>query len=145
MSTKDLTPDQLNQLPSAKLSLRFAAMLYDALLVFALWMVVGACFVALNDGEAVRGAVFESTRFMATFIFFTSFWLKGGQTLGMRAWKLKAISESGLPMNLWQCTFRFFAAILSLVFFWGYFWLLYSDKKQTMHEQFSQTKTVRLP
>lgn len=56
---------------------RLMAMVYDSLLVIALWMVIGAISVGLNDGEAISietssrttVALFNSALFCATFLF----------------------------------------------------------------------------
>lgn len=60
---------------------RLMAMVYDSLLVIALWMVIGAISVGLNDGEAISietssrttVALFNSALFCATFLFFGFF------------------------------------------------------------------------
>ena len=58
------------ELPNATLIKRLAAMLYDSLIIAALWMMVGAVAVGLNDGEAAEGPLFKSALFLVTFLFF---------------------------------------------------------------------------
>lgn len=54
--------------PNASLVKRLLAMMYDSLLIMAVWMLVGYVFIAFNDGEAVSGPLFNSTVFLVTFI-----------------------------------------------------------------------------
>ena len=50
--------------PNASLVKRLLAMMYDSLLIMAVWMLVGYVFIAFNDGEAVSGPLFNSTVFL---------------------------------------------------------------------------------
>ena len=79
----------------------------------AVWMLLGYIFIAFNDGEAVSGALFNSTVFLITFLFFALFWTRSGQTLGMLAWRLRIESEQGQPVDAKQALLRFMCAILS--------------------------------
>jgi len=54
---------------------RLAAMVYDGLLVLAIWMVTLLAMVLANGGEAVFGALVQSVLFLETFVFFAWFWL----------------------------------------------------------------------
>ena len=54
----------------ASLIKRLMAMLYDFMLILAIWVVTGFVAVALNDGEAVEGPLFKTALFCLTFLFF---------------------------------------------------------------------------
>lgn len=56
--------------PNASLVKRVMAMVYDSLLVLAVWMLVGYIAIAFNDGQAVKGPWFNSILFMVTYGFF---------------------------------------------------------------------------
>jgi len=53
------------------------------------------------------------------FVFFAWFWTHGGQTLGMRAWRLRILQRDGQPLNWRLALFRY---VISLPM-WG--WLFY--------------------
>lgn len=128
--------------------LRFAAMAYDLLLLMALWFIIAAVFVAFNGGESIspHNPLLPSLLFLASFWFYSFFWRRGGQTLGMRAWRLRLINTTGKPLSLTQCLLRFMCAIPSLAIFGlGYFWLWVDKDKQTWHDKFSETKVVLEP
>ncbi|MCP5326945.1 MAG: RDD family protein [Oceanospirillaceae bacterium] len=132
----------------AGVMLRFAAMTYDLLLLMALWFIIGAVFVAVNGGESIspHNPLLPSLLFIASFWFYSYFWRRGGQTLGMRAWRLRLINTTGKPLSLTQCLLRFMCAIPSLAIFGlGYFWLWFDKDKQTWHDKFSETKVVQEP
>jgi uncharacterized RDD family membrane protein YckC len=79
-------------------------------------------------------------------IFFTGFWSRGGQTLGMRAWRLKRVRADGSAVTWGDAFKRHLAAILSwLVVGLGFFWMLVDPDKLTWHDRLSKTRPVVLP
>ena len=132
--------------PNASLIKRLLAIIYDSLLVMAVWMLVGYIFITFNDGEAVTGPMFNSTVFLVTFLFFAFFWTRSGQTLGMLAWRLRVESDQGQPLNAKQALLRFMAAIFSaLVFGLGYWWIMFDSNKLSWHDHWSNSRVVQLP
>lgn len=132
--------------PSAGIMRRLIAMVYDLLVVVGLVFFVGAIATAFNRMEAVEGPVFQSLIFIVIFGFFAKFWSNGGQTAGMKAWRLRAETPDGRPITLQQSLVRFLAAILSAACFGlGYAWLFFDKDKVTWHEKISGTRTVVLP
>ncbi len=97
----------------ANLLRRFAAMAYDALLLTALLIFATAPVTLFTGGEATRsGNPFVSTwLFMVSFLFFAWFWTHGGQTLGMRAWKIRLQLDDGRSISLWQALLRFITGL----------------------------------
>ena len=132
--------------PNASLIKRSLAMLYDSLLVMAVWMLVGYIFIAFNDGEAVSGPLFSSSVFLVTFLFFALFWTRSGQTLGMMAWRLRVESDEGEALSAKQALLRFMAAIFSaLVLGIGYWWIIIDSNKLSWHDRWSNSRVVQLP
>ncbi|NVK36915.1 MAG: RDD family protein [Gammaproteobacteria bacterium] len=127
---------------------RFAALLYDALLVLGLWFLVGIIFVAANQGEHANphNPFLPSALFIVTLWFNTHFWRRGGQTLGMRAWRLRLLNRNKGPLTLTQCLLRFLVSIASLgLLGLGYIWLLFDKDKLTWHDRYSDTQVIREP
>jgi len=95
---------------------RMAAMLYDGLLVLALWMVLGLVFVLLGQwtGQPLT-SVQLVVNLLAAWLFFTWFWTRNGQTLGMQAWSLRLRSEGDRPVHPWQATLRYLVALAQWV------------------------------
>lgn len=130
----------------ASLIKRLMAMLYDFMLVLAIWVVTGFVAVALNDGEAVEGPLFNTALFCITFLFFGFFWTRLGQTLGMQAWRLRVQTLDGYRLSWSRALMRFMLAIISLIpLGLGYIWILFSDEKLAWHDKLSETCIVQLP
>lgn len=132
---------------SAGLFKRLAALIYDIFLLVALWFLSTATLVALNGGEALSPPVAQL--FLLPFIFIVScvfyiwFWTHSGQTLGMRTWKIRLVSEQGKAVNLRQALLRILAALLSIACLGlGYVWLLFDKRKCTWHDHLSRTRVI---
>lgn len=93
---------------------RVAAFFYDALLLTAIFFVVTAIAVGLNGGEAIRTPIYLLLLVPIACFFFSWFWIKSGQTLGMQAWKIKLVNETGGSPTLRASVIRFSAGLLLL-------------------------------
>ncbi len=99
----------------ASLFRRLAAMVYDGLLLLAVLFVSTAIVLPLTGGEAVGAGnpVFMTYLFLVSFFFFAWFWTHGGQTLGMRAWKIRVQRLDGGPISWSQALLRYMVGLIS--------------------------------
>lgn len=121
---------------------RLAAILYDLLLLLALLFVATALLLPLNAGEAFTTHQFFYPLYLLiiSFLFYAWFWTHGGQTLGLRAWKIKVLTFDLKPISWKQALFRFAGAILSWgVFGLGFFWILIDKNHRSWHDNLSKT------
>jgi uncharacterized RDD family membrane protein YckC len=136
------------QVTNAGPLVRLAALTYDALLVLGIWFVLGIIFVAINDGEhvATHNPFLPSAMFIVLFWFNTHFWRRGGQTLGMRAWRLRLLNDDPGQLSLMQCLVRFLVSLISfLLCGLGYFWIWFDKDRLTWHDRYSNTRVIRVP
>jgi uncharacterized RDD family membrane protein YckC len=127
---------------------RLAAGCYDALLVGSIWMLVTLIIVAIRGGEAVPAGepVYQLMLLITAALFLILSWVRGGQTLGMRAWRLKVEMASGQPLDLRVAMIRFMAGLLSVVTGGlGLFWLWIDQDKLTWHDRLAGTRVVVMP
>lgn len=110
---------------AAGIRIRLAALVYDSLLLMALWMVVSAPLVIMATDTSAAAqhelkplsaefryfVLFPSLTFV-TWLFYAYFWRRNGQTLGMQTWNLRLINHSGNPISFKQSLIRFLAASL---------------------------------
>jgi len=126
---------------------RLAAIVYDSLMLIALIMLATALVMPLTDGQAItRGrALYQTYLLFVCFGYFAWFWSHGGQTIGMRAWKIRVQSVNGKPLSMWQILLRFLAAMGSwLVVGIGFMYALFNSKHQTWHDLVSETELVHV-
>lgn len=120
-------------------------MLYDSMLILAIWMMTLFPMVALTN-EAATGSAVRSLLFFELVAFFVFFWYFRGQTLGMLAWRLELRSATGHAITPLQLVIRVFAAGLSFACLGlGYLWILFDPQRRSWSDIISQTKIVYAP
>ena len=127
---------------------RAGALLYDLLLNAALWMLAGFAVLAFREGEAIpTGTIwFQCLLFGITACFFVGFWVRGGQTLGMMAWRIKLVAQAGGPVDLPTSVRRLLVACISLAGLgFGFLWALIDPKRLTWHDRIAGTRIILLP
>lgn len=128
--------------PPASLLKQLAAMIYDSLLIFAVLFFASAIALIFNHGEAIKSNPWFSLYLLLTlFTYYAWFWQKSGQTLGMRAWKIQIVTESGVNPGWLVSYLRLACALLSLLCFGlGYLWRLF--RPYTWHDRLSHTRII---
>lgn len=144
--------------PRALVGWRLLAMLYDALPVVALWMLASTFFTV---GYTVLGhhpaqeniAPFSVLQWLLwlccwgiTGLYAVLSWRRGGQTLGMRPWRLQVVGVAGVAPStaaLWR---RYAVASVSLLLGGLGFWWAWIDRDRlAWHDRASGTRLVRRP
>ena len=130
--------------PPASLIKQFAAMVYDGLLIFAVLLFASAGALLFNHGEAIESNFwFRLYLLFVLFTYYAWFWQKSGQTLGMKVWKIRLISDSGGNPGWAVCYLRLVCALLSLLCLGlGYWWRLF--RPYTWHDRLSHTRVINL-
>ncbi|QXP87284.1 RDD family protein [Methylococcus capsulatus] len=123
---------------------RFAAFLYDAFLLAGLLFAVTAAVLPLNEGQAFRSGHPAYSALLALFVFlyFGWFWTHGGQTPGMRAWRIRLCTENPGPLRGSQVAVRLLAGILTLGL--GTFWAWFDVKRRTLQDIVSRVRVLRV-
>ncbi|MHB8453644.1 MAG: RDD family protein [Acidiferrobacterales bacterium] len=131
------------------LARRLAAQVYDALVLTAVLLAATVPFVLLAGGSPASPAgrgLFQLYLLAVAFLFFGGFWVHGGQTLGMRAWRLRVVDYAGNPVSWKQALLRFLGALISWAALGGgYLWVLVDHDRRAWHDRFSGTHLVVVP
>jgi len=120
-----------------------AIMAYDLLLTLSVLLLAGFVAVAFNRGEAISSAnPFFMLYIIGVWFFFYGWFLtRGGQTLGMRAWKVYLVSNDQYNVTWLQVAIRFFANIIAwLPFGLGFWWQYLGKDKQSWPDYLSGTR-----
>ena len=132
---------------------RLAALLYDALLLAALLMIFTGGALFFTHGEAVVPAtagawvyLYRAGLVLLIAGYYLLNWLRSGQTLGMRAWRLRVVTDSGRPLAWKAAVLRALLGALA----WtpaalGVLWLYVDPDHLALHDRFSKTRVVHLP
>lgn len=138
----------MNTAEPATLLRRLGAIIYDTVLAGFSIVIVAAipayAFTALT-GAKVPDVIMMLVYAAMAYGFFVWFWTHGGQTLGMRAWKVRVVTEDGQPINRQQATARFLWSLLSWASLGiGFIVSLVDKEKLTWHDKQSHTRLVRI-
>ncbi|WP_019529938.1 RDD family protein [Dasania marina] len=150
----------LSSAPNAGLVKRFAAMLYDTLLLFGVLFTATLIPALLLSGSQqqnangdvvhelhplMTGLAFQLYLLFIVVLFFSVFWRKQGQTLGMQAWKLKLVNRHNQAPTIKECLLRLLYATISFACLGMGYWWLWIDKEQlTWHDRWSKTRVLQL-
>ena len=125
-------------------------MFYDALLLlsvlFVLLVAIAVALILSRGSFTYHNPFFRTLLFMLCLLFYTWSWLHGGQTLGMRTWRLRIQRIDGGPITLWQAVLRFMLAIPCLALGGlGFLWMLVDPERMTLYDRLTGTVMVVLP
>jgi uncharacterized RDD family membrane protein YckC len=143
---------------TAALWRRLAAMVYDALLLTGVLVLASAVVtlpLGMALGQVAAEALFASAAFRWPFFlycvavlagFHVWFWTHGGQTLGMKVWRIRAVRIDGSPLDAPDALRRYAAAVLSwLPAGLGFWWSLVDPDRLAWHDRLSGTQLVVVP
>lgn len=125
---------------------RLGAMVYDGLIVLAIWLTTAWPIVVGAHGSALGRPLLQSVLFIELFTFFAYFWVRRGQTIGMLAWHLHLENDISAPLRPGQALLRFIGAMLSFATCGvGYLWMYVDPDRRTWPDILSRTHVVYLP
>lgn len=128
---------------------RFAAIVYDSLLVAALLFLATVPFIAVRGGEPVESGdnfLYQLVLGGVVYAFFVGFWSRSGRTLGMQSWGLQLETVTGEVPSVAKASLRLLAASLSWAALGlGFLWQLWDPEKLTWHDRLSNTRLIYYP
>ena len=130
----------------ASLARRVAALCYDLLLLAALLFCFTLVVLAARGGRAVEPGTlwFETGLVAIAMLFFCGFWVHGGQTLGMRAWRIRVVTDGGGAIGWPRAVARFWAGVAAaLPAGLGLWWSAADPQGRGWHDRLSRTRVVR--
>ena len=149
----DTTPER----PRALLGRRLLALFYDLWPVVALWFLTAVPFVLLDvvlSGDTRHNIAPLSPLWWLLWLACwavaaldaTLSWRHGGQTLGMRPWRIRVVARDGGAPGRGAAWLRFAVATLSLAAGGlGFWWAWFDREHLTWHDRASGTRVLRVP
>jgi uncharacterized RDD family membrane protein YckC len=134
----------------AHLGWRLIAAIYDLFPLLALWFFATLAALALTGGaldvhRLGHKLLVQALVLVVTAAYFIVSWLRGGQTVGMKPWRLRVVGADGGAVDLHRALLRFFVALVSLgVLGLGFFWCLVDRERRAWHDIAAGTMLMRL-
>jgi uncharacterized RDD family membrane protein YckC len=143
--------NSINHYQNASLVRRVGGIIYDFFLSISFIAVIAALTLFILQANGLKNIQPDSTLSQVLFLyylflgfgFFSWFWTHGGQTLGMKAWKLKVLRLDNHPITFWDALARFGLALCLPVI--SQLWCLIDKQGLALHDRFSGTKLIYIP
>ena len=100
----------------APLARRLASLVYELLIVAAIVLAASLPFAGATTSrlEGLVRHLFQAYLFLVVGLYFVWCWRRGGQTLAMKAWRLRLLDRDGAPVSTPQAVLRYVFAALGL-------------------------------
>ena len=128
---------------------RLASMLYESILLFAVaflgtWMFQFAAGTIRIDGWRMHLLqLFLLALFAAYFLWC---WLRGGQTLAMKTWRVRLVARDGhRKLSPKAALLRFVCALLLVPTLIGIAWALVDRDRQFLHDRLAGSLLIPVP
>ncbi len=129
---------------------RFAIMFYDAILFIAL-LFFASILVAVPFDIEYSGNITPEYILYIVYIHLVAYlylgwcWTRGGQTLGLKTWKIRLISDSGIQVTWLQALLRYIGSLLC----WGtlglgFLWCYTNKQRRALNDIISKTHLTRI-
>ena len=121
---------------------RLMAMFYDSLLLFSLFFLATMILIPFTNVDSIESNNFAYDFYLLliAYLYFVWHWVNGGQTLGMRAWKIRLYQDDERPVSWLRASCRFALASLSFITLgMGFIWVLFDANRLTFHDRYSRT------
>ncbi len=124
---------------------RLGAIGYDIFLVFSfVFFITGVVLIVFWDKQAQNNAIIFGLIIFSLYFYFAWSWVKGGQTLGMKAWKIQIMQNNGKNITHQQALIRFVLAIVSFMLMgFGFIYQLFNKDNLALHDKYSHTQLRR--
>ena len=120
---------------------RLASMVYEASLLFAVaFFAAWVFFFASGGRDATAGGVRHLLQLFIGLSFAGYFlwsWLRGGQTLAMKAWRIRLVDVTPLRALL-----RFALALLLVPTLISIVWSFFDRERQFLHDRLAGTRLI---
>jgi uncharacterized RDD family membrane protein YckC len=130
----------------AHLGWRMLAMIYDAVPLLAILMLSSFLLLFTHGGKPA--AANSALAYLQIFIYFcivglyaVTSWRRGGQTMGMRPWRLLVVDKQGKSAALKKLCLRYVVAMCSAGL--SLLWCLFDKEKRGLHDIIAGTYFVR--
>ena len=123
---------------------RLASMVYEAILLFAVGFFAAWVFFFASGGrDATAGAPRHLLQLFIVVVFAAYFlwsWLRSGQTLAMKAWKIRLVGVTPKKALL-----RFVLALVLVPSLVSLVWSLFDPERQFLHDRLAGTRLTKVP
>ena len=119
---------------------------YEGVLLFAILFVASYLFLGLaRDAQSgLPRLAFQVYVLAVCGAYFVFCWVRGGQTLPMKTWRIRLVTEQGDALAAGRALQRYVLAVPCMLSGIGVFWALFDRDRQFLHDRLARTRIVRV-
>ena len=124
---------------------RLACLLYEAILLFAIGFFAAWIFFFASGGLGAPGRGRTLLQLFLLVVFAAYFlwcWLRGGQTLAMKTWRIRLIAPGKDKVPPSTALARFLLALVCVPTGIAFAWAIFDREKQFLHDRVAGTRLV---
>jgi uncharacterized RDD family membrane protein YckC len=130
--------------PAKSLKL-FASCVYESLILIALWLITCGLFIWIFGviDSAPKRLLLQIVLWLATGAYFVWCWVKSGQTVATRTWKIKLVNQQNNTLTPKQALYRYaLGSACLLACGLGFIWALVDKEHVFLHDRLLKTRFV---
>jgi uncharacterized RDD family membrane protein YckC len=112
--------------------------IYDLMLLFSVLFFMSIPIHIFTNGDSIiNNYLYQIYLLIIIILYYSWFWIKYNQTLGMKSWKTFLVNDNGdVNITFYQCILRILFALLG-----GHLFLLFN--KKSLQDIVSKTKIIK--
>ena len=127
---------------------RLAGLCYEMLLlsaVLAVTLILPHVLLGAFAHRLATTPVLWAHLFLVLLVYSVWFWSNGGQTLAMKTWRIRLVTQAGLPVRPAQALLRYLLCWPSFALCGvGILWALIDRDRQFLHDRLAGTRLVEV-
>ena len=96
--------------------------------------------ITVIPADSSANLILKNLWVVISFFYFGHYWTKRGQTLGMKVWKIKAVTNNNNLMSWGHVLKRYVFSLLGL----GLFWIIFNKENLAFQDKMSKTKLMKV-
>jgi len=130
----------------ASLRLRLISLAYEGLLLCAVLFLSSYLYLSLaRDAQAGwPRTLFQAYLLSVSGVYFVFCWTRTGQTLPMKTWRMRVVTEHGDAVGVNRALWRYLLAIPGMLSGISLLWAPFDRERQFLHDRLAGTRIVRV-
>lgn len=119
----------------------YGCFFYEVIIQVALWFLITLIIlVSLGDSYTIDSSLLGFILWLSSGAYFIYSWVNGGQTLAMRAWKLKLLPPKEFKITFY--IYRYVLASIGLILFFSFYLVIFFGGKKYIHDMILKSEII---
>jgi len=125
--------------------MRLLSLAYESVLLFGILFVASYLFLAIaRDAQSgLPRLLFQVYVLAVCGAYFVFCWASSGQTLPMKTWRIRLVTEQGKPLAVGRAFQRYLVAVPGVLSGIGVLWALVDRDRQFLHDRLAGTRIIK--